>query len=246
MSRASIVHGDQPCVARESLPIGFNLRRAITQGNDGGNSTPAGSSMVNDVKQAIRIDAEPVTSASSAALVLRIKAGDRRAEQDLVRRYGQRLEFLLRRHCRDPSMAPDITQETFIIALEQLRSDGLRNPDKLAAYLRQTALNLATAEARTYYRRDTHPDWEMIEQQISAEPSISANLERAELADQVRQLLRELKAPRDRELLRRYYLSEEPKDSICTSLGLDRDHFDRVIHRARQRFRELMQKRWAS
>jgi RNA polymerase sigma-70 factor (ECF subfamily) len=50
-----------------------------------------------------------------------------------------------------------------------------------------------------------------------------------------------LPVPRDREVIKRFYLDEETKDAICQSLGLSPIHFDRVIFRARQRMRALME-----
>jgi RNA polymerase sigma-70 factor, ECF subfamily len=57
----------------------------------------------------------------------------------------------------------------------------------------------------------------------------------------VRRLLAELPVERDREILRRHYLSEESKDSVCHALGIDDAHFRRVLHRAKQRLRELLE-----
>ena len=48
---------------------------------------------------------------------------------------------------------------------------------------------------------------------------------------------------RDRELLVRFYLYEESKESLCRTFGLTELHFNRVIYRARDRFRELLKRR---
>ena len=41
----------------------------------------------------------------------------------------------------------------------------------------------------------------------------------------------------------RFYLDDEDKDAICRALGLSYEHFNRVIFRARNRFRELLERR---
>ena len=46
---------------------------------------------------------------------------------------------------------------------------------------------------------------------------------------------------RDREILVRLYLQEEEKDTICRDLGLEAEHFDKVLHRARGRLKELLE-----
>ena len=48
--------------------------------------------------------------------------------------------------------------------------------------------------------------------------------------------------PRDREILRRFYIDEEDKDSVCRQLGIEPEHFHRVVFRARERFRGLAEK----
>lgn len=179
---------------------------------------------------------------STEEIAHRIQQGDLAAEQELVSQYGPRIEFILKRHCRDPTMAADLTQETLMVALNKLRHDGLKQPKKLAAFLHRTAMNLATGEARTFYRRNTFADTELVQQQITNEPSLCEALEREELRQLVRTLLSELKRPRDQHILYRYYLSEESKELICADFGVSHHHFDRVLHRARNRFRDLIVK----
>jgi hypothetical protein len=41
----------------------------------------------------------------------------------------------------------------------------------------------------------------------------------------------------------RYYLDDESKEEICAALGLSDEHFNRVIFRAKNRFRELLERR---
>jgi RNA polymerase sigma-70 factor (ECF subfamily) len=52
----------------------------------------------------------------------------------------------------------------------------------------------------------------------------------------------ELPSARDRQLLYRFYLGEEDKERICVDLKLTSLQFNRVLHRARERFRELYQR----
>src|SRR6185312_15443561 len=72
-----------------------------------------------------------------------------------------------------------------------------------------------------------------------ARPTLSIQTE--QWAGVVRRLLRELSSPRDREVLVRFYLKEEERGALCRSLGLTDLQFNRVIFRARERFRELLE-----
>jgi RNA polymerase sigma-70 factor (ECF subfamily) len=54
----------------------------------------------------------------------------------------------------------------------------------------------------------------------------------------IRKLLQEM-SERDRQILYRFYIAEEDKDRICADLPLSSLHFNRVLHRARERYRDL-------
>ena len=62
------------------------------------------------------------------------------------------------------------------------------------------------------------------------------------LAQWVRELIEELPVHRDREVLERFYLREEPRGSICESLNLTSLQLNQVLWRARQRFGEILRK----
>jgi RNA polymerase sigma-70 factor, ECF subfamily len=59
-------------------------------------------------------------------------------------------------------------------------------------------------------------------------------------AEIVRQVVEELPLPRDREILSRFYLSDEDCTVICDDLKLAREHFNRVLFRVRNRFPERL------
>ncbi len=177
-----------------------------------------------------------------AELCERIAAGDPAAETELVRRYSAKIEFILRRRCRDASMAADLRQEAFIVVLQRLRDRGIESPDRLSAFIYQTAINLAIGEARTFYRRNTHADWEFIDSCADQQPLLSDRIEQEQRAQLINKTLKSLRQPRDRQILRRFYLTEEPKESICVSMDVSSEHFDRVVFRARARFRKLLER----
>lgn len=177
----------------------------------------------------------------AADLVARIGRGARDAEEAMVRRYGAGLLYLLRRRTRDSDLALDLRQDTFRVAIEKLRSSPLEEPQHLAAYLRGVALNLWIAHQRKAARRATSVDSEAVE--AAADPAESGpfdNVLREQVSAAVGVLLDELGTPRDREILTRVYLRDEDKDDVCAALGVDATHFNRVLFRAKQRFRELL------
>ena len=152
--------------------------------------------------------------------------------------------FLLRRQVQDPALAEDLCGEAFRIVLERLQREPLEDPDKLPAFLAQTARNLAIAEWRKRGRQNTVTgEEEAIAAQADDRSDAAAELLDRQRSEAVRRVLEEMGTARDRELLTRYYLRDEGKAEICRSLGLTENHFHRVIFRARERFRVLLQAR---
>jgi RNA polymerase sigma-70 factor, ECF subfamily len=189
---------------------------------------------------------EPAKAVSAAAaLVSRVVAGDRQAETELVQRFSGGVLCLLRREVVERAAADDLHQEVFRIAIERIRGGQLREPDKLAAFICGLARNLAIEYFRDRKRRvrDEPIDGDAV---IRNDTTNELDLLLAkESAQTVRAVLRELPTDRDRQILFRFYIAEERKDSICRDLGLTSLHFNRVLCRARDRFRELYEKRFS-
>lgn len=175
-------------------------------------------------------------------LVQRINSGDRAAEGELVKRYSRGLLLLLKSRTHDIELARDLRQDTFCVAIAKLRNEQLENPEQLSAYLSGIARNLAIGDIRKKARRKTSSDTDFLQHCADETEGLFEQVSRAQAKHAVRQLLRELTVDRDRELLTRYYVYDEDKDVICRQLALDSLHFNRVLHRAKARFRQLLEK----
>ena len=173
----------------------------------------------------------------SAELIKRIGQGDRSAEEELVRRYQRGFVYLLQRRTRDPQLALDLAQDTFRIAIEKLRRGPIEQVDRVGAYLRGTALNLATAHGRKDARRGTTANSDAVDAAADQTAGPFDNVSSEQVQRLVRKLLDELPVQRDREILIRTYLEDQDKSSICEALGVDSAHYNRVLFRAKQRFR---------
>jgi RNA polymerase sigma-70 factor (ECF subfamily) len=187
------------------------------------------------------METSPVTSKPAAPLAKRIQAGETLAEKELVERYSRGVRVILRNAGADRFAADDLHQETFRIALEKIRQGDLRDPSMLSGFLAGLARNLATDHFRRKARSPSE-DPETLESVHSTERSALERLLDQEEAQCARQLLDELTTRRDREILRRFYLSSEEKENICRDLGLSSLQFNRVLFRARERYRELYQR----
>lgn len=190
-----------------------------------------------------------LASGPQGDLVQRILAGDRRAEEELIERFGDGLLFLLRRWTRDPSTAEDLYQETLRLALEKIRRGEVREPDKLPGFLRSLAKNLSIHH---YRRGSVRGERERDLEEVGADAVVShdamdqlTSLLRAEKAALVRQVIAEMPMERDRQVLFRFYIGEEDKERICADLGLTGPELNVVLFRARQRYRKLFEERLA-
>lgn len=155
------------------------------------------------------------------------------------------LRALILRRVRDPDVAADILQDAAVTTLEKLRSGAIAHPEKLGGYLYRVALN----HLKNHRRKDrsTVSSPEGLEDLAdSGDDGDCERIGRSQGYVAARQLLEEMPGARDREVLARYYLGDEDKTQICRDLGLSLKHFNRVIFRARNRFRELLERRGLS
>ena len=180
-----------------------------------------------------------VSADAPAQLVSRIVAGEAKAEDELVVRYARPLRSLLRHRLRDAPEVDDLLQETLLLGLIKIRRGELRDAAKVGSYLMSLARNLAIDHLRGSRRRKTETDSEAVEDRAIQLPDSVGRLIASERSRLVRDLVGQLEVERDRQVILRFYLTEEDKASICEDLGLSSLHFNRVLHRARQRYRQL-------
>lgn len=178
----------------------------------------------------------------AADLAARIAQGDAAAEHALVERYGRGLRCLLWQITRDVELAADLYQETFLLVLEKLRASKIEQPARLAGYMCGIARRLVIGDSRKKVRRATNPDSEHIATVADDGAGPFAQVSDEQIAYNVRRLLDELPMERDRQILKMFYLEETEKTEICKVLEITAEHFNRVIFRAKGRFRELLEK----
>jgi RNA polymerase sigma-70 factor (ECF subfamily) len=183
--------------------------------------------------------ANPSVSPSGSDLVSRIQAGDSAAEEELVHRYSRGVSVILSTIVAQVCDMEDLRQETLRVALTKIRQGDVREPEKLSGFISSLARNLAIQHFRHSSRREVTGTIEAESPLADPSPSPFQQVLRQENASIIRQVLSEVRPVRYREILYRYYVAEEEKDRICARLGLSSLHFNRVLQRARDRYREL-------
>jgi RNA polymerase sigma-70 factor (ECF subfamily) len=180
-----------------------------------------------------------VAGSNDAGLVSRIRAGERLAEDELVRRFSRGVSIIIGQALADPSAAADVYQDTFRLVLLKVRSGEVRDPERLAGFVCGIARSLVIEHFRRASRLKERHEGEPDRQIASPEPSQLEQLLRHERAALARRVLSELPSDRDRKILYRFYIEDDEKENICADLGISALHFNHVISRARQRYKKI-------
>ena len=160
----------------------------------------------------------------------------------MIAQYGKGLLLMLRKRTNNAVWADDLYQDTFALVLQKIRTGSVREPEKLAGFIHQIARNLLIRDSRVEKRRGGEGDQSLADL-INCHRNPLFQLEKKQLAKLVRQVLAGMKQERDRRILYSFYINEEEKGEICHDLGVDPAHFDVILHRARQRFSELWERK---
>lgn len=166
-----------------------------------------------------------------------------RLQDDLYVRYRRPLLQVLIQRRIPHDATEDLLQRTFLQAVKKIRSDdGLNDPTNLGGYLYRTLCKLVVAYWRGELARQHDGDSSVMLNLPDEALSLEERVEGEQRAKCVRELMRELPLERDREVLERFYLHEEPRTVIRESLHLTDLQFNQVLWRARVRFGEILRK----
>jgi RNA polymerase sigma-70 factor (ECF subfamily) len=158
-----------------------------------------------------------------AEMVGRIRDGNNTGAEDLYAAVSDEARPQLFRHI-DPQSVDDRVQEIMVIVLEAIRSGGLRDPSRLMGFVRTVTRRKVAAHIRgaIFRRRWLVPDGATDMAALGQSPEESAAA--GERGEAVRKVLLRLRA-RDREILTRFYLQEQPQAQVCKEMRLTATQF---------------------
>jgi len=184
----------------------------------------------------------PAGSEPEGALVHRILAGDRSAEDQFVSTYRRGIFVIATARTRDREAALDLTQEILIAVLTALRKGQLRESAKLAAFIQGTARNLINNYLRTRIRR-AECDLEGVEEIACVDPV--EGLESAERQRLVRQELAAFSIA-DQQILLLSLVDGHTLAEVALRLDLSHDAVrarkSRMLRKIQKKFEHLSQK----
>jgi RNA polymerase sigma factor (sigma-70 family) len=149
--------------------------------------------------------------------------------------------FLLRN--LGPDDLDDKVHDCFVIVAQAIRNGDLREPERLMGYVRTVVRrHIAASIEDAISRRRTTVEFEdsvfsVSDWKNNPEQNLLAR-QRAEIARRVFNGV----SRRDREILRRFYLLEQPQELICQEMGLSYNQFRLLKSRAKARFGKLGQR----
>ena len=163
---------------------------------------------------------------------------DAAARHSLARDYPGLIAVLTRR-TGDPQLASDLLQDAIVTTLAK-QGSGVLSQEIFAGYVFRTAINHLRNHQRRERGRATGQDVESFEAENSESPQEASQRDANRLL--VRRLLDELGSARDRRVLVKFYFEECTREEVCTELQISEAQFARIIHRARTRMRQLMER----
>lgn len=175
-------------------------------------------------------------------LVEKIRQNDPDGLEELYQVFSRGVRFYL---CRQlgPQDLDDRVHDTFIVVAQAIQRGELREPDRLMGYVRTIIRRQVAAqiEENVLSRKQQFDlDWGLAVRDAGSNPEQTAiRQENQQIAVKVLKSI----APRDREILIRFYLWEQPAEQICAEMGLTDTQFRLLKSRAKSRFGHLGRKK---
>ncbi len=175
-------------------------------------------------------------------LTYQVQAGHRGAIEELYQHVTRWTRCYLSR-AAGPGIAEDRVHDTYLAVLRKIQEGDLRDPKLLPPFVVGVVRNLLAAEAA---RRARHKETAWDETLDATVPTAGPNPEELLADSQRRQQLLALLdqiSSRDREILTRFYLREQPRERICSEMGLTDTQFRLYKSRALARLGKIGQAR---
>jgi RNA polymerase sigma-70 factor (ECF subfamily) len=177
-----------------------------------------------------------------AALVTRIRDGDSEAMAELYSVFAKGIRYFLLRNL-GPEDLDDKVHDCFVIVAQAIRNGDLREPERLMGYVRTVVKRqiAASIDVAVQQRRNRVE----FEESMFYVSDWRENPERTVIAQQRAEIARKVLngvSRRDRDILNRFYVLEQPQEQICADMGLSYNQFRLLKSRAKARFGELGKK----
>jgi RNA polymerase sigma-70 factor, ECF subfamily len=180
-----------------------------------------------------------------ALLVQQIKAGSDEGMEQLYRLFSRGIRYYL---CRQlgPQELEDKVHDTFLIVVNAIKRGDLREPERLMGFVR----TVVRRQVAAYIENAVHTRREQTDLETGITVADrSENPEQSAIIKQKAELMKsalEALSKRDRDILIRFYLQEQPQEQICREMSLTETQFRLLKSRAKAKFGEIGKKKLAT
>lgn len=178
-------------------------------------------------------------------LVAQVKAGEDAGMEQLYKLFSRGIRYYL---CRQlgPQELEDKVHDTFLIVVNAIRRGDLREPERLMGFVR----TVVRRQVAAYIEQAVHNRREQADLETGATVADrKQNPEQEAMLRQKSELMNSALAAlsqRDRDILVRFYLREQPQEQICREMELTETQFRLLKSRAKAKFGEIGKKKLAS
>ncbi len=201
-------------------------------------SSPLGQTKEESSQKEEASPGDPAMASRWTGLVDRIRAQDSTGMEELYRLFSKGIRFYLCRQLGQQELE-DKVHDTFLIVVQAIRRGDLRDPERLMGFVRtvvrrQVAAHIDQAVQHRKEQAEMETGTRVADERRTPEEQVILEQKVAIMKEVLSGVSR-----RDREILTRFYLYEQPQEQICSEMNLSETQFRLLKSRAKARFGEL-------
>lgn len=184
-----------------------------------------------------------VGEVSWSHMVDQVRAGEQAGMEELYRIFSKGVRYYLCRQLGAQDL-DDTVHDIFLIITQSIQRGDLRDPERLMGYVRTIVRRQVAAHIDAAVQARRNPDLNDSRHTCDYTPNPERGLIDRQNEELALRILNSLQK-RDREVLVRFYLDEQPADRICREMGLSETQFRLIKSRAKARFGQLGKRRFS-
>jgi RNA polymerase sigma-70 factor, ECF subfamily len=176
-----------------------------------------------------------------AVYLARLKSGDGEIENHFEAYFSNVIWLKLRNRVRARHLIDEIRQETFIRVINYLKSGKIiQYPERFGGFVLSVCNNVMLEVLRNESQQLRQPA--NLGEPRDDRVRFDADVVTDQRKRMVRDVLNEMPV-KDRDLLRMVFLEETDRSAISKHFSVDSDYLRVLLHRAKERFREVVRKK---
>jgi RNA polymerase sigma-70 factor (ECF subfamily) len=180
-------------------------------------------------------------AAFDADYLARLKRRDPETERHFISYFSNAIWLKLRNRVRTAYLIEEIRQETFARVLSYLQSGKvIQFPERFGGFVQAICNNVMLEVLRSEFNHRQNVDTPI------DPPDRRVRFDADMVTEQRKQVVREIISEmpeKDGDLLRMVFLEEGERSEICKRFQVDGNYLRVLLHRAKERFREVVRRR---